>query len=495
MVGLGSGFSAVSAPEITVSELRSPGGKGSLAPAMAVAPDGAIWLSWLEPGAPGEPGSVKCAQLSGDATGSSAGPGDPAWSGARTIVSDASVAINSYDIPQIAVDGQGAGFVLWTDGRGRANTSASRDGGNTWTAPARWSTRSAEMEMFSVARLADGRLLAAWLDGRAREGGAKPQQLYARIVGDDESTDRVIDSSVCDCCQTSLAPFLDGGALLAYRNRTPDEIRDIHTARLSLGKWGNSHPVSMDRWQISGCPVNGPRVVSDGSRVAAAWYTAAESVPQVLVSYSPDAADRWLGAVRVDQGKPAGHPDVVLLRDGAVLVVWVQSDGSLWLRRISPEYTLGVLMPLAPAASVDVRSMPRAALRRDYAGGRSSAEVIVAYTGAGKSAGIRSLRVTIPEGDLVAEERNCDCAPRPEDLQGFAIHGAITGVDAKHHSVQAIHDEVPGALEAGVHVFAVTAAEFGAMRRGVRFAGRVDWRDGAWRLFAIRELGEPIPSR
>lgn len=472
-------------PAITVHEVTTPANAHSLGASMTTGPDGTVWLSWIEPAANA---SVHAARIASFDSGSST------WSVPHTIVADASVAPSSDDFPQVAVDGAGVLFVVWTDGRGGARFSTSRDRGVTWTKPQPWSTRKAEVEKFSLTRLAGGRVLAAWLDNRASKPGAEVQQLFARVINGVDESDELVDASVCDCCPTSLAAFIDGGALLAYRGRTAGEVRDIAAARFKEGRWQAPRVISHDDWRIAACPVNGPRIATDGSRVAAAWFTAAGNEPRVLASYSPDAGARWLMPLRVDRGRPVGHVETALLRDGAFLVIWVETDGSLWLRRISPEYTLSDPIELAGAGVASSRSVPRASLLRDYAGGHTSATLLVGYTRAREPAGVHTVAVQIPEGDLFEAERNCNCAPTLEQLTGFPIRGTFTALDAKEHSAQVRHGEVPGVFDAGTRVFAIAPAEFAPLHAGRAFLGRVEWRNGAWHLFDIRLLAEPAKA-
>ncbi len=469
-------------PVISVHEVATPAHAHSLGASMTTGPDGTVWLSWIEPAANTSAHAARIASF--DLRSSS-------WSAAHTIVADASVTPSSDDFPQVAVDGAGILFAVWTDGHGGARFSTSRDRGITWKKPQPWSTGKADVEKFSLTRLAGGRILAAWLDNRASKPGAEVQQLFARVINGADESDELVDASVCDCCPTSLAAFIDGGALLAYRDRLAEEVRDIATARFKQGRWQSPQAVNHDDWRIAACPVNGPRIATDGSRVAAAWFTAADNEPRVLASYSPDAGARWVMPLRVDRGHAVGHVETALLRDGAVLVIWVEADGSVWLRRISPEYTMADPIKLAGAGVAATRGIPRAALLRDYAGGRTSATLLVAYTRAREAAGVRTLAVQIPEGDLFEAERNCNCAPTLEQLTGFPIRGTFTALDGKEHSAQVRHGEVPGVFDAGTHVFAIAPAEFATLQAGRAFLGRVEWRKGAWHLFDIRLLAEP----
>lgn len=413
------------------------------------------------------------------------------------VAQSATIAPSSADFPQVEVDGRGKLHALWTDGKGGAWLSASANGGATWTEPARWQTTSQEVEKFALTRLQDGRILVAWLDGRTHATESQPQQLFARVIGD--ATEVCVDTSVCDCCQTTLVPFLDGGALLAYRGRTKENVRDIMTARLSADRWGEPQHLGSDDWRIAACPVNGPRLATDGSRVGAAWFTGAGNEPRVLASFSPDAGGRWLMPLRIDRGHPVGHVETILLRDGALLALWLETDGSLWLRRITPEFSANEPVSLAPAGTALARGVPRAVLLDDYAGAKSAARLIVAYTATSPTererTTVKTLLVTVPEGELVAAERNCDCAPTLAQLEGFAIRGRILDADPSAGTTRIAHEEVPGVLARGTHVFQISPEQLATLHTGAEFIGRIDrGSDGGWRLREVRLLDFAAPS-
>jgi hypothetical protein len=342
------------------------------------------------------------------------------------------------------------------------------------------------VEKFSLVRLADGRVLAAWLDGRNRAQGAKAQQLFARILGD-PAGDTLVDPSVCDCCQTALTAFPDGGALVAYRGRTEQEVRDIRTARFRGREWDEPRLLNNDDWRIAACPINGPRLSSDGGRVAVAWFTAADNDPRVLASYSPDAGARFLLPLRLDRGKPVGHVDTTILRDGAMLATWLETDGSLWLRRISPDFAGDEPVALAPAGSISPKTNPRLVLLRDYAGGTSAVQLLVAYA---TESALRTQLVTVPEGELLTVKGGCDCAPTPEQLVGYAIRGAVAGISAERKTAVVVHEELPGLFFAGSHEFRVDPAVLPALQLGRRLYGRIEQREGVWWLFDVRVAGE-----
>lgn len=485
-------------PAVQIDPLPTPAAAGASGASLVTAPDGTVWLSWLESG--GTEGKTALRFSTFDAT-------VRRWTAARTIAEGADWFVNWADFPALALGEDGAAVAVWFvnnpappsasiaathDHHGpgyRAFISRSRDHGRTWSVGAPLTRESTSVEFVSLAFLADHRVLAAWLDGRGRKDG-KPQMLYSRIL-DSDSPDLLVDESVCDCCQTTLTPFPDGSALLAYRGRRENEVRDIRVARFRGAAWDPTRPLNRDDWRIPGCPVNGPQLASDGGRVAVAWFTAAGDEPRVLASYSPDAGTRFLLPVRLDHVKPAGRVDTLLLRDGAMLVTWLGIDGTCWLRRIAPDLNTDDPVALATAAGGRAGGFPRTAMLRDYRGGKSSAQFILAYAREGTSRGIDTLLITVPEGELLAAKENCDCTPTPEQLQGFPMRGTFVDVQPAAARVRVQHVELPGIFAAGTRDFKVDPAVLKVSEPGRQFFGRVEKRDGVWWLFDIRFIAAP----
>jgi len=299
-----------------------------------------------------------------------------------------------------------------------------------------------------------------------------------------------VDPSVCDCCQTALTAFPDGTALLAYRGRSADEVRDIRFTRFRVRAWDLPRTLHHDEWRINACPVNGPQLASDGGRVAAVWFTAADRDPRVLASFSSDAGGRFLMPLQINQTRPAGRAATALLHDGALLVTWLDSAGALWLRRVTPDFVATDPVRLTAADSGPVKGFPRLALVRDYLGGNEAARILVTYT-TEAAPSLRTVVVTVPEGELLAAEKNCDCVPTPEQLRGFSIRGVITGEDSRNATLQVRHFEVPGVLNEGTREFRVAPALLGSISPGRQFLGRVERRGPEWWLFDVRLIVSP----
>jgi hypothetical protein len=104
--------------------------------------------------------------------------------------------------------------------------------------------------------------------------------------------------------------------------------------------------------------------------------------------------------------------------------------------------------------------------------------------------------VTVPEGELVEVEKNCNCAPTAEQLQGFAIRGMVTNVDPAANIVSVDHVEVPGVFRRGTDLFHVTPAVLTTVQPQHEFLGRIARRpDGTWWLFDLRILGASPAAR
>jgi hypothetical protein len=184
---------------------------------------------------------------------------------------------------------------------------------------------------------ANGGAMVIWLDGRGFAGldEATAEQHAAmglrytmidRDLGLGTASDLEIDARACSCCQTT-AVGVGEEVLVAYRDRSADELRDISVARFAQGQWTSPASVFPDRWRIEGCPVNGPSLAAAGTRVALAWFTAADDVAQVKLAISEDGGRHFGAPVRIDDGHPQGRVDVVLIGDRAV-VSWQETKGS-----------------------------------------------------------------------------------------------------------------------------------------------------------------------
>jgi hypothetical protein len=400
--------------------------------------------------------------------------------------------------PALGAGASGHLAAAWAEGTGigrRIEVSFSVDGGLDWSEPRTISVRGRPPSAPALTALADGRYLAAWTE--AGPGGpGTAATLHTRIVADrsDEAESPFPPAALNPLSLPAVAALADGGAMAAYLGWDSGGTETLRLSRLRLSAWTEPQRLPEGRRTPQAPEVVGPSLATDGGRVAVAWRAGHGEASRVLASYSADAGDQFLMPQRLDDGSPLGRPAVVLLHDSALLVVWLAAPASeeparLWMRRITPDFTLD---PPALIASLpaDPAGWPTATLMRDYAGGSDSAQVIVAFASPHRHGpSLHTLRVTVPESALLAAANDaCHCAPPPAELIGYPIHGTIVGVDAASGLVRVEHDEFPGLLPAGTDAFAVAPEIAAAVQPGTQFLGRIERRNGPWRLFAIRKL-------
>ncbi|MEM7085517.1 MAG: hypothetical protein AAF489_05000 [Bacteroidota bacterium] len=181
-----------------------------------------------------------------------------------------------------------------------------------------------------------------WLDGRetaGKEHGSGQMTLRGAFVDVNGaiSGDTLLDDRICDCCQTSAA-WTPNGPIVAYRDRSDDEIRDISIIRTKEGAWQKPITIGNDQWKIAGCPVNGPSIDALDETVAVAWFTAASEEGDVMVAFSKDSGESFTQSYRVDSGSATGRVDIVMLTDKEAALVWMQpkdEDEVIYLMKIN----------------------------------------------------------------------------------------------------------------------------------------------------------------
>ncbi|MDX1638145.1 MAG: hypothetical protein R3281_09260 [Balneolaceae bacterium] len=176
-------------------------------------------------------------------------------------------------------------------------------------------------------------IMAVWLDGRRTADRAeneytdlaKAMTLRSALIRPNGrvSGRSLIDSTVCDCCQTSLV-MTENGAVAAYRNRTKQEIRDIYVSKFAGGRWTRPIPVHPDNWQIGGCPVNGPVIQASESTIAVAWFTGAGDQYRVKAAFSNIDTLSFSEPVTIDDGTPIGRLDAVFITPELLAVSWME---------------------------------------------------------------------------------------------------------------------------------------------------------------------------
>lgn len=383
-----------------IDSIASPAAAGSAEPNLTVGPDGRVYMSWFEPANPGY--ALRFAVYDG-----------ARWTPAQTIVTRSDFFVNWADFPSLEVrDGNHiAAHWLQRNGSGTyaygVRIAQSADGGKTWSVPVTPHRDSSETEHGFVAMWSEGSTLGAvWLDGRkfknSGQGAPAPtghdaanemMLVSTTIDGRGVRGPEVrLDERTCDCCQNA-AVMTSRGPIVAYRNRTDDEIRDIYVTRRVNGVWRAGTAVHNDNWKIAACPVNGPALSAKAARVALAWFTAPGDSGRVNVAFSDDAGATFSTPSRVDGGTPAGRVDVALLPDGAALVTWVERVGgdiaAVRSRRIGRDGKAGQPITIASSSAARSSGFPRAVI--------AGAHVLFAWTVPGRPSTVRVARAAVSE--------------------------------------------------------------------------------------------------
>lgn len=219
----------------------------------------------------------------------------------------------------------------------------SQNGGDSWSASfiPHNDGVAAEHGFVSMLPLPNDQNFATWLDGRNTKmshgesdghghGSSGAMTLRAGVFN--SSGEMVenweLDNRTCDCCQTTAAMTSDG-IIVAYRDRSEDEIRDIYITKKVNGDWTTPLPVFNDNWEISGCPVNGPSIAAHEDQVAVAWFTAANGYPEVKMAISNDAGITFENPKVISQGKTMGRVAIAYLNNGQMALSWLDSYNDL----------------------------------------------------------------------------------------------------------------------------------------------------------------------
>jgi hypothetical protein len=367
LAACGSKPPADTADALRISAVPFPGSPGSAQPRLTTGANGETVLSWLEPA--GDGAVLRYATFA-----------DGTFSAPREVTRGDDLMVNWADMPSVQPITRDVWAAHWlklsqeSPGAYHIATAVSNDAGATWTAPVQLNDDSAAAEHGFVDLFAwNGAVGAFWLDGRqlAEWSFDEPDKLLGtslRLAQIDYTgtvvAREIVDELVCDCCQPDRA-LTSAGPVVAYRDRTAEEIRDVVVRRNFGGVWADAVGVGGEGWHIEGCPVNGPAIAAQGDRVAVAWFTAAGDLPRVRFARSDDAAATFAPALDLDAVGSFGQVGLVLGADATAQVTWWRAAAGggtdLVLRTVGPDGTLGALRVLAHSAAGQPVDVPQIA--------------------------------------------------------------------------------------------------------------------------------------
>ena len=378
-----------------LTPLPSPAGPRSGEPFLASDAAGAVHMTWIERTSDSTH-AVRYARLDGET-----------WSAPATVVERHDLFVNWADYPSVIATPSGRLLVHWLQrsGAGRyaydVRIAQSSDRGKSWSDGAiLHSDRSAGEHGFVALWTVPGDSVgAAWLDGRHMSTGAGEHAKGAMTVQSVSvgpsgalGSEQPVDLRTCDCCQVA-ATVTPAGPVIAYRDRTDDEIRDIAVARQVDGKWTVPSIVYADGWHIEACPVNGPALAARGDTVAIAWFTGAQDTARVRVAFSTDGGQRFGAPARVDGGAPAGRVGLTLDENGDAIVSWLErippEDAEVRVRRVSRAGEMGAPVTVSRTKAARASGFPRIV--------RRGGTIVAAWTVPGDSARVMVGRLTLGE--------------------------------------------------------------------------------------------------
>jgi hypothetical protein len=361
----------------TATPLQNPAGAGSLEPNVSATPDGALVLSWIESSKNGS-SALRYAVRKG-----------ATWSTPQTIAANRHFFRHPAEVPAVHATAGGHWLAHWVELPDPSNdaeyvyVSSSPDGAK-WSAPVQAHRDHSPVQHGLVSMLPDANGGASLFFLESLKGEEGPTFLMRSVV--DASGKLVneerLDPDVCSCCPTAVAKTAKG-LIVAYRDHTPKNIRDIAVLRFENGKWSTSKTINADNWQIDACPINAAAVAAQGDRVAISWYTAAQNSPHVKAVFSSDGGATFSKPVTVSTGQAYGYTSVALEGDGNAIVSWLErgpQGARVLVRGVTPAGAAGPVLEIAKGDRSNL-GYPKLA--------RAGAETVIAWGSKVQTAAIR----------------------------------------------------------------------------------------------------------
>ncbi|HEX6983484.1 MAG TPA: hypothetical protein VF181_12065 [Balneolaceae bacterium] len=320
-------FVSCSKTEDKITVLDNPAQANSEFPFL-FSTDDALYMSWISHHPDNNIHSLNYARYS-----------QGSWDKVHTIADNRTWFVNWADFPSIIANQQGPLAAHWLNkipgGTYAYNVNVSLvNASGKWTSPVtpHFDSTATEHGFASMIPWNEETVLAVWLDGRQSANRSDEEYydldqamtLRGALISTSGEVKRsfLIDDAVCDCCQTSLIKT-SNGAIVAYRNRTDDEIRDIYVSRFNGSKWTTPEAVYDDHWKIGACPVNGPKLAAADSTVVLTWHTGADNQPVVKASVSIDGGATFGKPHVVSKNRSLGRVDVAVFNEKA-FVSWIE---------------------------------------------------------------------------------------------------------------------------------------------------------------------------
>ena len=342
--------------------LQTPTNKNSLAPNLCSFGNH-FALSWIERNTDGE-ARLQMATWNGSE-----------FDEIRLIAKSKGMFANWADIPSLVEAPSGDLYAHWLNRIGNETYAygiqieRSIDHGKSWQSLGWLHNDTSATEHGFVSLIPENRHVRAfWLDGRQMKKPTGKMMLRTAILdGNKIKSENMLDDDVCTCCPTG-AIQLPGGSAVVYRDRLPQEIRDISLVHLKNDAWSKPSRIQNDNWVMPGCPVNGPSIATNGYIIAVSRFTVIKNKAKIILRLFKDGQAESGKEIILDENIPVGRCTTVCSKD-AVYNIWIGVDKKQTVLRMAEVSLSGKIkrkITLVPIDKDRSSGMPRAIFSNNY---------------------------------------------------------------------------------------------------------------------------------
>ena len=342
--------------------VKTPTNKNSLAPNLCSFGNH-FALSWIERNTDGE-ARLQMATWNGSE-----------FDEIRLIAKSKGMFANWADIPSLVEAPSGDLYAHWLNRIGNETYAygiqieRSIDHGKSWQSLGWLHNDTSATEHGFVSLIPENRHVRAfWLDGRQMKKPTGKMMLRTAILdGNEINSENMLDDDVCTCCPTG-AIQLPGGSAVVYRDRLPQEIRDISLVHLKNNTWSKPSRIQKDNWVMPGCPVNGPSIATNGNIIAVSRFTVIKNKAKIILRLFKVGQAESGKEITLDENVPVGRCTTVCSED-AVYNIWIGVDKKQTVLRMAEVSLSGKIkrkITLVPIDKDRSSGMPRAIFSNNY---------------------------------------------------------------------------------------------------------------------------------
>ena len=342
--------------------VKTPTNKNSLAPNLCSFGNH-FALSWIERNTDGE-ARLQMATWNGSE-----------FDEIRLIAKSKGMFANWADIPSLVEAPSGDLYAHWLNRIGNETYAygiqieRSIDHGKSWQSLGWLHNDTSATEHGFVSLIPENRHVRAfWLDGRQMKKPTGKMMLRTAILdGNEIKSENMLDDDVCTCCPTG-AIQLPSGSAVVYRDRLPQEIRDISLVHLKNNTWSKPSRIQKDNWVMPGCPVNGPSIATNGNIIAVSRFTVIKNKAKIILRLFKVGQAESGKEITLDENVPVGRCTTVCSED-AVYNIWIGVDKKQTVLRMAEVSLSGKIkrkITLVPIDKDRSSGMPRAIFSNNY---------------------------------------------------------------------------------------------------------------------------------